>query len=127
MQRIYPVTPVAKPRMTRRDIFAKRPCVLQYRAFKDECWACRVRFDENDHIRFVLPMPKSWSKTKREGLDGKRHRQCPDLDNLIKALWDAVYDDDRAIASVHAEKVWGARGRIIVTPQIPWGGGQSLG
>ena len=30
-----PVTPVSKPRMTQRDKWKKRPCVLRYRAYCD--------------------------------------------------------------------------------------------
>ena len=33
----YPIIPLGKPRMTQRDKWAKRPAVLRYRAFKDEC------------------------------------------------------------------------------------------
>ena len=32
----YKIKPVPKPRMTQRDAWDKRPCVLRYRAFKDE-------------------------------------------------------------------------------------------
>ena len=39
---VYPITPVPKPRMTRRDRWAKRPCVLRYWAFKDEVRLRRV-------------------------------------------------------------------------------------
>lgn len=32
---ILDIEPVAKPRMTKKDKWAKRPCVMKYRAYKD--------------------------------------------------------------------------------------------
>ena len=40
--------------------------------------------------------------------------QKPDLDNLIKAIGDAVYQNDSAIWDIHTTKRWGREGKIIV-------------
>ncbi len=83
----YAITPVPKPRMTQRDKWKKRPVVLRYHAFKDEVRAAGVELEESgQHIIFVLPMPKSWSKKKQREMVGKPHQQKPDKDNLEKAL-----------------------------------------
>ena len=34
---VYHITPVPKPRMTQADRWRKRPCVVRYFAFCDEC------------------------------------------------------------------------------------------
>jgi len=111
----YPILPMGKPRMTRSDRWRRRPCVLRYRAFKEEVRIRRVTVPAHDaSITFVLPMPKSWPQAKRDALDGQPHQQKPDVDNLLKALLDAVYDDDAHVASCSASKVWGEKGAIVI-------------
>jgi len=111
----YPVTPVPKPRQTQSDRWKQRPCVERYRAFADQCRAMCLPVFDGAHIRFVLPMPKSWSKKKRREMLGQPHRQRPDLDNLLKALMDATNKEDCALACLGSiQKVWGEEGRIDV-------------
>ena len=115
MKKTYPIDPVPKPRMTQRDRWKKRACVLRYNAFKDEVRFQRVTIPENGyHITFVLPMPQSWSKKKRAQMDGQPHQQTPDKDNLEKALLDAVYGRDEHIWDGRVTKRWGREGKIIV-------------
>jgi Holliday junction resolvase RusA-like endonuclease len=45
---------------------------------------------------------------------GEYHQQTPDLDNLIKALGDAMYSDDSHIARICATKVWAEDGFIEI-------------
>jgi Holliday junction resolvase RusA-like endonuclease len=108
--------PVPKPRMTRADAWKKRPIVEDYWAFKDEI---RRQVNESDfkigeahEVVFFIPMPKSWSKKKKEEMMLEPHRQRPDLDNLLKALWDSLLDEDSACHMVKAKKIWD------VTPKI---------
>lgn len=116
---IYPITPMGKPRMTQSDKWKKRDCVLRYRAFKDEVRLHRVQVPEcRAHIIFVLPMPKSWSKEKREEMDGTPHMVKPDKDNLEKALLDAVFREDSQIWDSRVSKFWGTEGKIIIR-QLP--------
>ena len=111
----YPVLPVPKPRMTRSDKWKKRDCVLRYRAFCDEVRLRGVELPESgSHVIFVLPMPKSWSKKKREIYNGQAHQQKPDKDNLEKALLDALFSDDCHIWDSRVSKVWGETGEIWV-------------
>jgi len=56
--------PIGKPRMTRRDIWKKRPAVVRYHEFKDTLALQRCGFDMPNsgiHIYFLLQMPSSWS------------------------------------------------------------------
>ena len=58
----YIITPVGKPRMTRRDKRKQRPPVMRYRMFCDEARLHDICVPEcGAHITYVLPMPKSWS------------------------------------------------------------------
>ncbi len=113
--KIYPVLPVPKPRMTQRDKWAKRPVVLRYRAFCDEVRALGCLVPESGaHVTFRLPMPKSWSKKKRAEMLGKPHQQKPDVDNLIKALMDAVLKEDEGVWDIRQTKYWAENPSIEV-------------
>lgn len=111
----YLVTPFGKPRMTRSDKWKQRPPVLRYRLFCDEVRLHNIKLPESGaHVTFILPMPASWSKKKRAEMDGKPHQQKPDFDNLMKALMDALFDDDSHIWDARVSKIWGEQGAIIV-------------
>lgn len=107
IQRIYMVTPMGKPRMTQRDKWAERKVVEDYWAFKDQCKALGMVLPESGaHVIFHLPMPKSWSKRRKCDLRGKPHQGKPDIDNLAKAVLDALYLDDSGIHSITLSKLW---------------------
>jgi len=65
-------------------------------------------------------IPKSWPKrTQQEALDGERLPNVkPDLDNVLKAVLDAmndvVYVDDSQVVNMVAHKRYGAQPRIEV-------------
>lgn len=109
----YDVTPVPKPRMTRADKWKKRPCVVRYREFKDKCRELDLTPGDGQSIVFGMPMPKSWSKAKRERLNGQPHTTKADLDNLLKGLWDTL-EEDSHIHHVEARKIWSETGYIEV-------------
>lgn len=111
----YPITPMGKPRMTRADRWKKRPEVMRYRAFCDEVRLHNVQLPESGfHVTFIIPMPPSWSRKKRQQFDGQPHQSKPDMDNLMKALMDAIYDDDAHIWDGRITKRWGDTGKIII-------------
>jgi len=110
----YDVCPNPKPRQTQKDRWALRPPVVRYRAFADDCRAAGITVENGDHIRFELPMPPSWSAKRRAETLGQPHLQTPDIDNLAKALLDAVLPSDCAIWLISLEKRWAEQGRIIV-------------
>jgi Holliday junction resolvase RusA-like endonuclease len=113
---IAEIEPNTKPRMTRADKWKKRPCVLQYRAFCDELRlkAGNFKLSGSYKIDFYLSMPKSWSKKKKELMRGKPHQETPDLDNLLKAVNDALLEQDKIIYKIEATKFWGETGKIII-------------
>lgn len=111
----YPITPMGAPRMTRADAWKKRPVVMRYRAFKDEVKLRGVKFGNGDKVVFVMPMPKSWSRKKKDLMEGTGCMSKPDVDNLLKALLDAIYGDDAHIWKIRGlEKVWGYEGGIRI-------------
>lgn len=107
---IYGITPIPKPRMTRADKWKKRPCVQKYWDFKDEVRRLNIDLPESGaHVIFYLPIPKNGIKRL-----GKPHQQKPDCDNLLKALMDAIYDDDAHIYDIRVSKFWSEKGYIEI-------------
>lgn len=111
----YPITPCPKPRQTQRDKWRKRPCVMRYRRFKDECRVRRVKLPQPCRVIFYLAMPASWSAAKCKQMNGQPHTVRPDLSNLQKALEDAVCKNDSHLWNIRAEKRWGVTGSIEIT------------
>jgi Holliday junction resolvase RusA-like endonuclease len=107
---------MGKPRMTQRDKWKKRPVVKRYHAFKDQVREHRVVFPEfGARITFCIQMPESWSKKKKQIFDGIPHQQAPDIDNLLKALLDAIFEEDRHVWHIRMlKKVWGRVGYIEI-------------
>ena len=111
---LYPIAPVPAPRQTRADAWKSRPCVARYRAFKDEVRLRNVFIPVPCEITFYMPMPKSWSAAKRHNHEGQPHLIKPDLDNLMKALFDAVFEDDAHIWDAHPRKIWSSKPGIRI-------------
>jgi len=55
-------------------------------------------------------------------MNGKPHKQTPDLSNLLKSLEDALRKEDKEIWDVHASKRWGETGliRIYSPTEFDW-------
>lgn len=112
---IYNITPVPAPRMTKADAWRKRPCVLRYFNFKDDVKKAYVKIPHSGaHIIFHIPMPQSWGRAKKEKHNDRPHKSRPDVDNLYKALSDAIYNNDSCIWDVRISKVWSYTGKIEI-------------
>ena len=115
MIKSYPIAPVAKPRMVYSDRYKKRPTTTKYWKFKDEVRRAGVRLPESGFsVLFVIPMPESWPKKKKIEMNGQPHQQKKDLDNLLKALLDAIYKEDCVVWDVRVSKIWGYSGSINI-------------
>lgn len=115
-------TPIPKPRMTKADVWKKRPCVVEYRAWAD---AIRLKVcgapdkylpctePHSIFLVFYLPIPPSTPPAKARRLEGTYHDRRPDIDNLAKGVMDALIDRDSAISALHAEKFFRSTGARI--------------
>ena len=106
--------------MTQRDKWLtgtkKRAPVRRYHDFVQLCYIYNVELFECDfEVVFILAMPKSWSKKKRAAMIGQPHQQTPDNDNLMKALKDAVYQQDSHIWDYRISKIWGEKSLIVIS------------
>lgn len=84
-----------------------------------------VPFEEPLEVELVfrMPIPASFSEKKTRELHGTFHRKCPDLDNLMKFVFDAlnrvVWYDDKQIVNVTATKVYSrAPGTSLVVKPV---------
>lgn len=102
--------PVPKPRMTKRDKWKKRPIVMRYRAYCDilnmvdnllNGQISGIMSTGTVSLIFFLPIPKSRKKTTAEG---DPHQVTPDIDNFVKAVLDAICDNDSHIYEIKARK-----------------------
>ena len=100
--------PIAKPRMTQKDKWAKRDCVMRYRAWKEKALIQtnelfpHFSLDNRDPmiVSWVayFPISQSWSEKKKNEMIAKPHRVKPDRDNIDKAILDALFESDQGIA-----------------------------
>ncbi len=69
-------------------------------------------------IKVIYEPIKSISKKKRSELIGTYYDKKPDIDNIIKSIMDAlnkvVYEDDKQIVQLIAEKFYGEQDKIII-------------
>jgi Holliday junction resolvase RusA-like endonuclease len=110
-----PGEPFGKPRMTQRDVWQKRPCVLKYRDFCDRIRAAAPEdISARDcfamYIVAHIPVPPSWSKKEKAAMIERPHRAKPDADNVIKSVGDALFKEDSKLWDVRCRKYWCAEG-----------------
>lgn len=112
------IEPCPKPRMTKSDKWNKRPVTQRYWDYKAyiRLQAKEYKYKPNNRLQliFLISMPVSWSKRKRELLDGKPHQNKPDIDNLIKGILDAFFDNDNVVYEVWAAKCWSRKGFVSI-------------
>jgi Holliday junction resolvase RusA-like endonuclease len=109
----YDIIPIPKPRITARGKHS--PAAKKYYKFAKDVRNLGIQVPECDAwIHFIMPMPKSWSLKKKIQMRGKPHQQTPDIDNLLKALLDAIYEDDKVVWDIRASKRWSTQGHIWV-------------
>ena len=110
----YNILPVAKPRMVMSDRYRRRAPVQKYWNYKAHCKLLDLEIPDRPlKVCFILPMPKSWSKKKKKLMRYTKHKQVPDLDNLIKGLGD-ILDDDAFIDEWTCAKFWGDYACMVI-------------
>ena len=100
--------PMAKPRMTQRDKWNKRPIVRRWNTYKD---AIRLLSPPNFPMPlfnywmiFTFKLPKRWDVS----IIGTPHQHTPDKDNLEKGILDIYLPgDDSKVFDGRVTKLWG--------------------
>ena len=104
--------PCGKPRMTRRDKWKKRACVMNYRSWADEARTIvfgnpmlKQRLSRPTKVDIIasFEIPKSQQKKVKPD---DWHTVTPDADNLQKSVFDALFENDQMIVDVTCLKKW---------------------
>ena len=83
----------------------------RYNLYKHEIWlkAREAGFELPMglfRIVFYISVPVSWSKKKKAAHHMQPHQSKPDSDNLVKAFFDSMLKEDKAIWDHRATKLW---------------------
>lgn len=116
--------PLKRPRGTKSGIFYDPQYKVKENIrsyvkthFKDEIKLLSEPFVLK--LEFHYPMPKSWSKKKKNEKREKPHDGNYDLDNFIKMIGDTfngmLWEDDRLIYRIEAIKIWDDIGFTKIT------------
>jgi Holliday junction resolvase RusA-like endonuclease len=93
------VEPMGAPRMTRRDTWAKRPCVVSYHAFRDAIRAAAGTMPPASRVESIS-VNACFYDSANEHEEGEAYRQKPDWDNIFKGVTDAIWKDDQKLGDV---------------------------
>lgn len=126
---LFDVIPMGAVRMTQSDTWKTNPnhtdpnkrqrkVVGQYFNFKNTLvWLAKsMQFELKDYLDavYLIPMPNTWSKKKKEEMNGLPCKTKPDTDNITKAIKDALKKEDSDVWYEKAEKRWAYKGSIII-------------
>ena len=127
----FDVKPMAKQsfRTTRTGNKYLDPSVIKYRktirnmaiAQMRNQKAERIEGAVNMNIIYAFRRPKSLSKKERSEIDGGKtvpKTTKPDIDNLTKAILDALngiaWKDDAQVAQINIQKIWSTKDQIEI-------------
>tara|TARA_R100000656_G_scaffold802_1_gene1335 strand:+ start:584 stop:1003 length:420 start_codon:yes stop_codon:yes gene_type:complete len=116
---INPV-PASRPRVARWSTYYPK----KYTQFKKDMEALTSELDKTPSenlvcvvLEFMIQIPKSWSKKKRERVDNTYCSNNSDIDNYIKAILDSLngvfFIDDKQVVEVHAKKMYSKDPHIL--------------
>lgn len=99
--------PMAKPRMTQRDKWNKRPIVQRWNAYKDTVRLLTPPNFEIPESRYWMVFTFALPKSDPVGMIGHGHQKKPDKDNLEKGILDIFLADDSKVFDGRVTKLWG--------------------
>ena len=120
----------ARPRVTRYgtytpdpDGYAERVTAHAVEAVNTHGWPLVAAGPGRLDITICREIPSSWSRRKREQLNGSHAVRTPDPVNVAAAVCDAlesvIYSNDRQVVALEISQAWcdthAGRTRIIVT------------
>jgi Holliday junction resolvase RusA-like endonuclease len=115
---IMGVKPMGAVRMTRRGLYKSKTAqrYLDYKTYLQHSMAIQMKRKEplnnplHVNIKFFMPIPDSKKKGKIKTKEGNFHVSKPDIDNIVKGVFDAansvVWKDDNLVVSVKASKIY---------------------
>ena len=111
-----PIQPMGAVRTTQRQKFVDERAKKYLEYKRHIAWLTRQHIKTPTknpilvEVTFYMPIPKSWSQKKKDHSNGAIHKSKPDIDNLIKGLFDSLnkvaWADDNQVYEVHSKKVY---------------------
>jgi Holliday junction resolvase RusA-like endonuclease len=112
------IDPMGCVRMTRRGKFTSKYAqrYLVYKklislSVRNQYKGKKLDGPINVVVKFIMPIPESWSGKKKREAIGKPHTKKPDIDNLLKGLFDSVnkivWIDDNQVYQTTVRKIYG--------------------
>lgn len=95
-----------KNRAGKRIAHSSQALKQWYRVVKRVAWSASIAYADPKEaieldVTFLLPMPRSWPKTRKANILDEHHTVKPDLTNMVKAIEAAlrgvVYPGDQQI------------------------------
>ena len=105
---------IGKPRMTQRDRWKKRPCVLRYRAMCDELRLSGLKLPSRFVLIAFMAMPTSWPAAQKRACNGQPHLSKPDQDNISKGCQDALSPSDSHHWDGRCIKLWAYSPKCVI-------------
>ena len=116
---INPV-PASRPRVARWSTYYPK----KYTQFKKDMEALTSELNQTPSdklvcvgLNFMIEIPKSWSKKKRNNYDNTYCSNNADIDNYIKAILDSLngvfFIDDKQVVEVFARKMYSKEPHIL--------------
>ena len=116
---INPV-PASRPRVARWSTYYPK----KYTKFKKDMKALTSELNQTPSdklvcvgLEFMIEIPKSWSKKKRNNYDNTYCSNNADIDNYIKAILDSLngvfFIDDKQVVEVFARKMYSKEPHIL--------------
>jgi Holliday junction resolvase RusA-like endonuclease len=114
----FPIAPQGAVRLSGRDAFRPTTAAKKYFAWKDRFSEMvygavvtdrrflLVELEARVWWKFLVAMPPSWSKKKRALHDLTPCCAKPDWDNCAKAVYDAIFIEDKAVHDVRCTTLW---------------------
>ncbi len=112
--------PASRPRVARWSTYYPK----KYTKFKNDMKALTSELNTTPSenlvcvgLEFMIQIPKSWSKKKREEADNTYCSNNSDIDNYIKAILDSLngvfFIDDKQVVEVFAKKLYSKDPHIL--------------
>lgn len=119
-----PIEPMGAVRTTQRQKFMDERA-QRYRTYKQHIALLARQTihlpSENPilaDITFYMPFPSSWSGKKKERNNGLIHTSKPDIDNMVKGVFDSLnkiaWKDDNQVFEIHSKKMYSYNPGIAV-------------
>lgn len=105
----------ARPRVTRRGTFMPKSYESKRRQLRLLFGPVEVDGPVELSVLVIRKMPDSWSKAEKESKMGTYTTTTPDIDNILGAIMDALFENDQRVVAIgRSAKIWGESHQMVI-------------